>query len=514
MNRKYDVVIVGGGHNGLVAACYLALANKRVLIVEANPEMGGAAVSAEIFAGMDANISRYAYLVSLLPNQILVDLSINFETKSRAISSYTPTTLDGVETGLLVERTLGEESKKSFCDLSGDESEFIQWEKFYSELLELATLLAPTLLQPLLTRAKMRELATSAGLGEIWNEIIETSIGDTIRKRFRNDLVRGVVLTDALIGTFAPVDSFMANKCFLYHLIGNGTGEWKVPIGGMGELTGKLAARALELGVEVRTGSRVVKIEEQPNNVSVSINGGEIIESNFIAANCAPQVLAELMGNPIQISAPGSQVKINLLLKKLPRLKSGVDPIKAFAGTFHINEDYSQLERAFQDSSAGIVPAVIPAEMYCHTITDPTILSEQFIELGYQTLTLFALHLPYQLFMQDNEGTKSVVLARLFSQLNEYLVDPIESCLASDANGDLCVEVKSPVDLEGSLGMPLGNIFHKGLDFPFKEEGESARWGVETESKRIFICGAGSLRGGGVSGIGGHNAAMAIMEAS
>ena len=512
MAKRYDVVIVGGGHNGLVAACYLALAQKKVLIVETNPEIGGAAVSAEIFSSLGANISRYAYLVSLLPDQILADLSINFETKSRTISSYTPT-FDGVDTGLLVERNLGEESKKSFRDLSGDESELLQWEKFYGELLKLAILLAPTLLQPLRTRAEMRELATSAGLGEIWNQIIEAPIGETLRERFRNDLVRGVVLTDALIGTFAPADSFMANKCFLYHLIGNSTGEWKVPVGGMGELTRKLATRAQELGVEVRTRSQVVKIEEHQDYLSVSINGGETIESHFIAANCAPQVLAELMGNPIPTSAPGSQVKINLLLKKLPRLKSGMDPLKAFGGTLHINEGYSQLERAYQESSAGIIPAVIPAEMYCHTITDPSALSKELNNLGYQTLTLFALHLPYALFKQDNEGTKSVVLARLFSQLNEYLADPIESCLASDANGDLCVEVKSPVDLEGSLGMPLGNIFHKELDFPFKEEGDGARWGTETDSQRIFICGAGSLRGGGVSGIGGHNAAMAILEA-
>ena len=511
MTKRYEVVIVGGGHNGLVAACYLALAQKKVLIVEANLEIGGAVVSAEIFAGIDVNISRYAYLVSLLPDKILTDLSINFETGSRTISSYTPT-FDGVNTGLLVERTLGEESKKSFRELSGGESEFIQWEKFYAELQKLATLLAPTLLQPLRSRAKMRKLATRAGLGELWNEIIETPIGETIRERFRNDLVRGVVLTDALIGTFAPADSFMANKCFLYHLIGNGTGEWKVPIGGMGELTKQLLARARELGVEVRTGSRVTQVEALEDQVRVFVEGGEVIEGDFLAANCAPQILADLMGNPKSDLAPGSQLKINMLLKKLPRLKSGIDPMRAFGGTFHINEAYSQLEKAYHQSQEGKIPDVIPAEMYCHTITDPSILSEELSEIGFQTLTLFALHLPYELFRRDNEGAKSLVVERLFAQLNQYLADPIEECLATDVDGNICVDVNSPVDLEAILTMPLGNIFHKELDFPFTDEGSSMRWGAETGNKRVFICGAGSWRGGGVSGIGGHNAAMAILE--
>jgi phytoene dehydrogenase-like protein len=460
---------------------------------------------------MGANISRYSYLISLLPDQIMQDLSINFETISRKVSSYTPTNLDGLDVGLLVNRHLDSESQKSFTALTGGSAEFLQWEKFYNELSKLARIIAPTMLQPLLTRTELREIANKEGLGEIWKAFIEEPLGEIIRERFRNDLVRGVVLTDGLIGTFAPADSFMANICFLYHLIGNGTGEWKVPLGGMGALTNKLVERALELGVQVRTNSKVTKIEVDENFVSVEVNGDEVIEGDFVAANCAPQVLAEIMGwEPVDYSQ-GSQLKVNLLLKKLPRLKSGVDPIIAFAGTFHINESYSQLEQAYQEARNGKIPEVIPAEMYCHTITDSSILSEELIERGYQTLTLFALHLPYALFQEDNEGVKAFMLQRIFSQLNEYLLDPIEDCLARDLNGNPCVEVKSPIDLEANLAMPRGNIFHKELDFPFKESDSIERWGTETDHPRVFICGAGAVRGGGVSGIGGHNAAMAIL---
>ncbi len=508
----YDVLIIGAGHNGLVAACYLALANKKVLILESSSEIGGATLSARAFEGMEANISRYSYLVSLLPDRILEDLSISFETRSRRISSYTPTYFDGEDTGLLVERLLGDESERSFHGLVEDHSELEQWEKFYGDIHKLAKVLAPTLLQPLLTRGEMRELAVSAGHEEIWKAIIETPIGATIRERFKSDLVRGVVLTDALIGTFAPADSSVANKCFLYHLIGNGSGEWKVPLGGMGELINKLSARALALGVEIRTNSKVTRVKANEDCVSVAVSGGAEIQCNYLAANCAPQVLAEIMGTPSANSLPGSQLKINMLLKKLPRLKSGIDPLKAFGGTFHIDEGYIQLEQAYSQALTGNIPDVIPAEMYCHTISDPSILSAELKAKGYQTLTLFALHLPYALFLENNEKTKTLVLSRLFAQLNAYLIDPIEDCLAMDANGQGCVEVNSPVDLEATLAMPLGNIFHTGLDFPFKDSESDQRWGSETVYKRVFICGAGSLRGGGVSGIGGHNAAMAILE--
>ena len=200
-----------------------------------------------------------------------------------------------------------------------------------------------------------------------------------------------------------------------------------------------------------------------------------------------------------------------MLLRKLPSLKSGLDPKIAFAGTFHIDERYSDLQKAYKQSAAGCIPDVIPAEMYCHTLTDTSILSNELVAAGYQTLTLFAIHTPAALFDKDNEGVKQEITARLFKQLNAYLVDPIEECLARNSDGTLCVETKSPLDLEDSISLPRGNIFHKDLSFPFREDGTPESWGVETANPKIFICGAGAIRGGGVSGIPGHNAAMAIL---
>ena len=514
MSEKYDVVIIGGGHNGLVAACYLAMAKKKVIILEANTELGGATASIEAFDGMDVRISRYSYLVSLLPDQILEDLSIDFETVSRKVSSFTPAKRNGVDVGLMVNRQLDTETKDSFVALTGSDGEYKAWDSFYSDLYELAQVMAPTMLKPLLTKEEMKKIAAEKGLAHIWDAIMERPLSEVIESTFADDLVQGVVLTDGLIGTFTPSNHMMANICFLYHLIGNGTGEWKVPVGGMGAFVKKLTACATELGVEIRTDAKVVKIANNATGKTIDIENGEVFHSEFIAANCAPQVLAKILGTPAPKYVKGSQLKVNMLLKKLPRLKSGADPVSAFAGTFHIDESYTQCETAYQEAAAGKIPTVIPAEMYCHTLTDPSILGQSLREQGYQTLTLFALHTPADLFEKDNEGVKAEMLRRIFKQLNEYLVDPIEDCLAVDIHGELCVEVKSPQDLEKDVALPGGNIFHTDLHFPFSDDAQvtsANRWGVETGDAKIFICGAGALRGGGVSGIGGHNAAMAIL---
>jgi phytoene dehydrogenase-like protein len=211
-------------------------------------------------------------------------------------------------------------------------------------------------------------------------------------------------------------------------------------------------------------------------------------------------------------------MKINMLVSRLPRLKSGMDPRVAFAGTFHVNESYSQLEAAYAGARDGAMPGPLPLELYCHTLADPTILSGELIAKGFHTLTLFGLHTPAKLFDADPEGAKALAKERALSSLNAYLEDPIESVLAPCRDGSLAIEVKSPLDLENDIFLPRGNIFHRDLDFPFlddeAETGGRTLWGVETDDARIYLAGAGALRGGGVSGIAGHNAAMAVLAAS
>jgi phytoene dehydrogenase-like protein len=231
-----------------------------------------------------------------------------------------------------------------------------------------------------------------------------------------------------------------------------------------------------------------------------------------LLANCSPQVLEKIAGIKAPALRDGSQLKINMVLKELPQLKSGIDPKKAFAGTFHINESYFQLERAFEEASQGKIPTEVPSEMYCHTLTDPSILSSELRDRGFHTLTLFALHTPAALFDQNHDAVKAEITKRTLAGLNDYLVKPITEYLALDVHGKPCIEVKTPQELEIALGLPRGNIFHGDLQFPWKSDNDPRKWGVETSSTRIFIAGAGAVRGGGVSGIAGHNSAMSALE--
>jgi len=502
--KHYDVAVIGGGHNGLVAATYLAKAGKSVVILEANAEVGGATTSVRAFPEYDAMLSRYSYLISLLPDQIVSDLELDFECISRTVSSYTPYSRNGKDSGLYVARQWDKETEDSFNDLDPSGAEWAAWQDFYNEIAEFAVKIAPSMLQPLKSRS---ELKAEINMPEVWDYLMERPIGEVIEERFKDDLVRGVVLTDALIGTFSSAFEMQANICFLYHLIGNGTGEWKVPRGGMGALVKELVRVATAAGVEIKVNARVKSVNTGTENATLTLEDATTLTSSFVLSNAAPQVLARLRGKTPPVSLEGSQMKINILLKSLPQLKSGIDPRLAFAGTFHAQESFAQCESTHLQAKGGAVPEMLPIEMYCHTLTDPSILSAELQAQGYQTLTLFGLHTPAALFDTDNERAKAAALKAALASLNQYLVEPLENVIAA-------IEVKSPLDIEGDVGLPRGNIFHKDLSFPFREDDQKTRWGVETDDPRIFICGAGAIRGGGVSGIPGHNAAMAVLEAS
>ncbi|MFN0128318.1 MAG: phytoene desaturase family protein [Verrucomicrobiales bacterium] len=513
--KRYDAIIVGGGHNGLVASGYLAKAGKSVLLLEAHAELGGATTSVKPFPEYDARLSRYSYLVSLLPDQIVEDLGIHFRTLERPVASYTPYHRDGRHDGLLVSSEWDEATVCSFRRLTGSDKEGEAWRQFYGEIAELAQRLAPSMLQPLKRAA---ELKAETGLPEVWRYLMEVPIGQVIRERFSDDLVRGVVLTDALIGTFVSADDMQANRCFLYHLIGNGTGQWRVPQGGMGALIKELHRIATAHGVEIKPGSKVTALESGPTGVRVETESGEAYTAQALLFAAAPQHLDRLRGRSVPDSLEGSQMKINMLLTRLPRLKSGADPRLAFAGTFHANESFTQFEAAYSRARGGELPQPLPLELYCHTLTDPTILSAELNEKGFHTLTLFGLHTPARLFDADPEGAKTLAKERALASLNEYLLDPIESVLAPCRDGSLAIEAKSPLDLEKDISLPRGNIFHRDLDFPFIEDDAGGRekplWGAETDDPHIYLAGAGARRGGGVSGIAGHNAAMALLARS
>jgi phytoene dehydrogenase-like protein len=223
-------------------------------------------------------------------------------------------------------------------------------------------------------------------------------------------------------------------------------------------------------------------------------------------------VLDRLLGRSPSVAPEGAQLKLNMLLTRLPRLRSGVDPATAFAGTFHVHESATELERAYQQAAAGEIPDVPPVETYCHSLTDDSILGADLRATGHHTLTAFGLHMPARLFAADPDGARERALTATLRSIDSVLAEPLEDCLARDATGAPCLEARSPVDLEADVGLPGGHIFHRDLAWPWAEhDDEVGAWGVETADPRILIAGAGARRGGGVSGIPGRAAALAVL---
>ncbi len=493
---RYDAVVIGAGHNGLTCAAYLARAGRSVLVVERSAHIGGATRSAKVFDDYDARLSAYSYLVSLLPQQIIKELGLDLQLHRRRVSSYTPTG----ESGILIDNG---DPKRSAADLGVDAQ---AWQDFYAMTGEVGAALFPTMLEPL---HSAEDVATLVG-SHAWQDLFTQPIGAALERRFSSDTVRGIVLTDGLIGTFASAGDAnrLANRCLLYHLIGGGTGDWDVPVGGMGRVSDALCEAAVAAGAQVRCSSEVVALETDGELARVRIADGSVIESDAVFVNAAPAVLVRLRGQPAATPAPeGAQLKVNLLLSRLPRLKDPrVTPEQAFAGTFHINEGYAALQTAYAQAARGEIPQLPPCEVYCHSLSDSSILGPDLRAAGAHTLTLFGLHMPARLFRHDPLGAREHALAATLASFNSVLAEPIEDCLLAPDT----LDARTPMDIEASIGMPGGHIFHRDLQWPFAERrDEVGTWGVETADANVYLCGAGARRGGGVSGIPGRNAVAA-----
>lgn len=517
----YHAVIIGGGHNGLVAANYLARAGKKVLVLEKNATLGGATSSKRVFPDYEASLSQYSYLVSLFPKQIADELDLRLKLLPRRIASYTPYCQGGRDKGLLISNVDESISRRSVLDLGYGESEWQGYQRILQQQATFAELVWDSLLEPLRSKADFEKHFQQTGQTELWQVFVEKPIGYFLEKNIQSDLLRGVLMTDAKIGAYTNAydKSLLQNRTFLYHIIGNKTGEWRVPEGGMGTLARQLATHAERHGATLLCNADIKTVQIGTPHHQISFQLGDEwyeVKTDYVLSNASTTELYRLLGEKPRVPTPedeGTAFKINMLLKKLPALKDpNVRPEDAFAGTFHIDQSYTQMEGAFAAAAMGKVPPTLAGEIYCHTLTDPTILSPELRQAGYHTLTYFGLDLPYQLFVSDNPKTKQVVVQRFLAGLNTYLAEPLEDCLARDAQGALCLEAKSAYDLEKELNLPRGNIFHNALSWFFaEEESEVGAWGVETPWERVLICGSSAKRGGAVSGIPGRNAARAVL---
>jgi phytoene dehydrogenase-like protein len=412
--------------------------------------------------------------------------------------------------------------RQSLLELTGSPNEFDQMQKYNALARIFAHKVWDTMLQPLPAKDTLaRQFAQDQLATEAWRSLVEEPLDHAIERYLQNDLLQGLAFTDAKIGIFThPADeSLLQNRCFIYHLIGNRTGEWKVPVGGMGHVADELRRVSESAGAEMLTRIRLNQLHftNGAHTIEFELEAhSHTVDARFVLINFGPNILAKLLNKPYHPDATheGSVLKINMLLERLPRLRAAQYPVSdAFCGTFHIDEGYEQMKTSYQQAAQKRLPDKIPCEMYCHTLTDNSILSPDLRDRGFHTLTLFALDTPARLFDPDNDSVRQQARLNCLNGLNSYLAEPIEDCLACAHDGEPCLEAKTPLDIEHELGHYRGNIFHGALTFPFAETPESAgTWGVETDFPNVFICGSSARRGGAVSGIPGHNAAMKVLE--
>lgn len=518
---RYDAVVVGSGHNGLVAAAYLAHAGQSVLVLERNDWIGGATTSQRVFPDYDAYLSRYAYLVSLLPSAIVEELDLRFTTRRRKVASFTAYGRDGQVKGLVISNEDEERTRRSMRELTRGDDAWERYRAFHRLEGALAAHAWPSLLEPLRSRRYWQARMATPLEREAWDGFIERPLGEILERYIQDDVLRGLLFTDAKIGVLThPHDpTLLQNRCFLYHVIGQGTGEWRVPVGGMRALVHELVRRARDAHAEIVADAPVTTVHPGGKYHAVVFqHGGRewTVDARRVLVNAGPRTFARLLGRthtPV-LTDEGSVVKVNMLLRRLPRMRApGVTPEEAFTGSCHVDEGYEAMQRSYTEAAAGRIPERPPFEMYCHTLTDDSILSPELRAQGYHTLTLFGLDAPYRLFTEHQDARLDEFRARYLAALNRVTAEPFEDCLARDRKGELCLEIKSPQDLEREVDLDLGNIFHNTLTWFFTDDPDhEGTWGVETELPRIYRCGASAIRGGAVSGIPGRNAARRIFE--
>ena len=518
MSSTYDVVVVGAGHNGLVSAAYLARAGLRVLVLERLGSVGGAAASTTSFDGHPAVLPRYASLVWLMPEEILEDLGVGVRLAPRPMASYTPVVRNGKHGGLVVERPEGRATRNSFIALTGGGREYDVWCSFYGEVAAMARVVAPTMLQPLPTERTVAE-AVDPGT---WREFVTVPLGQVIERRFADDTVRGLVAADALRGTFASMNDggLVQNRAFLYSLMGHGSGEARIPVGGMGALSDALAATAAGSGAEIRTNAGVSAIRAGEDSAEVSwddASGSHTVQTRFVLADVAPWVLHILMGEPqdLEMKPQGAQVTVNFLLDRLPRLKSGMDPAVAFAGTharrLGVLDARGVVRRRVGRPGAGDDPrhGRVP---HPHRPVDP---GQRGLDAAHPDLhdpqhpgLAVRVQLPAHQGDRSWPG-RSPPWTPTWSTRSR-------AAWPRTPSGRPCIDARIPQDVEYELAMPGGHPDHGDLDWPWASnrarlETPAQQWGVQTDHAPVLLCGAGARRGGAVSGIAGHNAAQALL---
>lgn len=522
---QYDAIVVGGGHNALVTACYLAKAGWKVLVLERRYVVGGACVTEEVFPGF--KVSTAAYVNSLFRPEIIRDLRLaeyGFEAIERNPASFSPF-LDGryLMLGAGMAKDIEEIAKFSAHDAANYPRYEAMLERVASVVEPTLTQVPPNLIRPTLTQlfeaGKMgRSLQR---LGPSMGEAIEVLTGAArpiLDRWFESEELKGTIATDAIIGAFMAPSMPGTAYVLFHHVMGETNGKrgvWSYVRGGMGGLTQALAAAARALGVEIKTEAEVSRILVRDGRVTgVALAGGDEFAAKRIASGVDCHVTFEKLLEPAElphefrdavarISYSSASCKINVALERLPSFTAlpGYEPGPQHFGTVHLCPDQDFIERAYDDAKYGSFSKEPVVEC-----TMPSSLDSTVAPPGKHLMSMFTQYAPYELAQGPwTDALRNEYADRCFDVVERYASGFKDSVIDR--------QILTPVDLEATFSLTGGSIFQGAMPlhqlFAFRPVPGFASYA--TPIRGLYLCGAAAHPGGGVMGAAGWNAARVML---
>ncbi len=511
--EQFDVIIIGAGHNGLVAAGYLARAGKKVLVLEQRDRVGGACTLEEPFPGF--TMSPCAYVVSLLRPEIIRDLELHrygFEAYVKNPQMFVPYQ-DG---NYLFLRASTEKTIEGIRRLSPHDAEaypkFLQFFDRASEILNPILLEEPPSVADLAARFRGED-------EEIYRRLMFGSLYDMLADYFESDYLRAAFAGQGVIGSFIGSKTPGSVYVMWHHMFGEVNGEqgmWGYVRGGMGRISFAMAASAEAHGAVIRTDTPVAKVLVHNGRAEgVRLENGEELRATAVLSNADPkrtffQFCADanldkgFLKRIGQFKTDSAVIKINVALKELPNFKClpGTTPALQHFGSCEISPTPDWVQNAYEDAMHGELSKKPYIEAYMQSSTDRSIVPE-----GFHTISMFCQYAPYHLKGRAwSDAVKNEMADRIFATMTEFAPN------FADAVVDR--QILSPVDIEQRYGMANGNIFHGEITpdqlFSLRPTPECARYRTPIEG--LYLCGSGVHPGGGVMGAPGHNAAKALLS--
>jgi phytoene dehydrogenase-like protein len=519
---RYHAIVIGGGHNGLTAAAYLARAGRKVLVLERRHVLGGAAVTEEIFPGFRYSVC--SYVVSLLRPQIIRELDLPRHGLKILPLDGTFTPLPGgdylwrVDDHKATHRELARHSTLDADAYEGYVKTMIDMARFVKPILDMtppdpASSNPRDLLKLASLVKRFRGLSTADR--RIFVQLMSLSAADFLGQWFETDALMATMAASGIIGTFLGARSPGTAYVLLHHYMGEIDGvfrTWGVPVGGTGAVSDAIAKAGREAGVELRTEAPVARIRTKDQRaVGVVLANGDELDADLVLSSVDPRLTFLTFLDPADLPADfaeqvkryrfrGASAKVNLALDGLPQftaLPSGIDHLR---GAISISPSVDYIERAYDEAKYGKFSRRPYIDMVIPTLTDPSMAPP-----GKHIVSCFVQYAPYTLAGSSWDEARE--------PFGDAVVDTLAEYAPNIRNLILHRQVVTPLDLERDFGLTEGNIFQGELtpDQLFFMRPVAGWAQYKTPVKNLWMCGSATHPGGGIMGAPGRNAARQIL---